>query len=210
MRSCWITWQTISPLPQCLWLLNLAGWRLNLEQLLPIKICDQCLARLLDKLKICLHYQSVYGHQTWQRGNLLNDSLPQSYLTLQLHGLRRSCDKLKPLHLHYHSAHDHQTWQVVKSPWWAPAHKVTWSFDHVILLDYVANWNNFISTTMVPFATKKGRMVSCYEWLPPAKLLDFSVMRSCKISWQTKTILLLSIAIKFGGLATYLEGLLPI
>ena len=41
-----------------------------------------------DKLKIYLNYQSVYGHQTRQDGELL---------------------------------------------WWAPVHKVTWLFDHLVL-----------------------------------------------------------------------------
>ena len=51
-------------------------------------VSDVIKSRSLDKLKTFLHYQSVYGHLTWQDGNL---------------------------------------------PWWAPAQKITWPFDHVVL-----------------------------------------------------------------------------
>ena len=31
---------------------------------------DEIMSRSRDKLKTYLHYQSAYGHQTWQKGNL--------------------------------------------------------------------------------------------------------------------------------------------
>ena len=36
-------------------------------------------------------------------------------------------------HLYYQSAYGHQVLQDGNLPWWALAHKVTWSFDHVAL-----------------------------------------------------------------------------
>ena len=33
-------------------------------------VSDVIKSRSLDKLKTFLHYQSVYGHLTWQDGNL--------------------------------------------------------------------------------------------------------------------------------------------
>ena len=49
----------------------------------------------------------------------------------------KSRDKLKKLYLVYQGAYGHQTWQDGNLPWWTPAHKVTWLFDHVILRDNV-------------------------------------------------------------------------
>ena len=43
----------------------------------------------------------------------------------------------KALHLYYQSAYDYQTWEDDNLPWWAPTHKVTLLFDHVILQDHV-------------------------------------------------------------------------
>ena len=53
--------------------------------------------------------------------------------SLWSHGLPRPHGKLKSLHLHYHSAYGHQTWQDGNLSSWAPAHKVTWPVDHMVL-----------------------------------------------------------------------------
>ena len=50
----------------------------------------------------------------------------------------RSRDKLKT-YFQYQSAYDHQSRQDRNLSWWASAHKVTWSFDHVVLQDHVTN-----------------------------------------------------------------------
>ena len=62
----------------------------------------------------------------------LMGSCLQSHITLWSH-IVRSCDKLKSVYLHYHSAYGYQTWQDGNLPWWAPAHKVTWLFDRMVL-----------------------------------------------------------------------------
>ena len=59
----------------------------------------------------------------------------------------------------YHSVYDHQTWQDGKLPWLAPTHKVTQTFDHLVLQDHMTNQNYYISTT-------------CNEEFPLIKLHD--------------------------------------
>ena len=55
-------------------------------------------------------------------------------------------------------------------------------------------------------ATKRVRVVTYHEGLPPIKSHDFLIM------WQTKNIATtrVSMATNFDGMVTYLEGLLPI
>ena len=65
-------------------------------------------------------------------------------------------DKLKRSNLYYQSGYDNQIWQDGNLPKWAPTHKVTWPFDHVVLPDHMTNWNHYISTIAVPMATKLG------------------------------------------------------
>ena len=47
----------------------------------------------LESLYLC--YQSVYGHETWQDGNLPYLSCPWFYMALYSRGLVRSRDNLK-------------------------------------------------------------------------------------------------------------------
>ena len=74
-------------------------------------------------------------------------SYSQSHMTPWSSGHARWLDKLKHLHLHYHSTYGHQTWQDDDLPWWAPTHKITSPFNHVVLQDNVTNSNCYISTT---------------------------------------------------------------
>ena len=46
-----------------------------------------------------------------------------------------------------------------------------------------------VSNTIVPMVTKLGRIVTNLEWLPPIKLFEPLMTWSCKIMWQTKTII---------------------
>ena len=73
---------------------------------------DVIMSRSRDKLKTYLHYQSAYGHQTWQDANL-PWWVPAHKITWSFWSLAhvRSRDKLKSLYLYYHGANDHQTWQ---------------------------------------------------------------------------------------------------
>ena len=61
-------------------------------------------------------------------------------------------------------------------------------------------------------ATKRVRVVTYHEGLPPIKSHDFLIMWSCEIKWQTKSMSTtrVSMATNFDGMVTYLEGLLPI
>ena len=55
-------------------------------------------------------------------------------------GLARSFDRLKPLYLHRNYAMTIKLGRVVTS-WGSPTHKVTWSFNHVVLQDHLSNQN---------------------------------------------------------------------
>ena len=63
--------------------------------------------------------------------------------------------KTEPIYLHYHNAYGHKTRQDGDWPWASSTHKVWWSY--VVLQDYVTNWNDYISITTMPRATKLGR-----------------------------------------------------
>ena len=65
--------------------------------------------------------------------------LPIKLLDRFIMGLARSHDKLKSLYLHNHSVYSHQTWKHGDLTYGAPCHKVTWSFDHVVLQNHVLN-----------------------------------------------------------------------
>ena len=71
--------------------------------------------------------------------------------------------------------------------WWAPAYKVAWPFDHVVLRDHVTNWNDYISTIRVPMPTKLGKIVTYLDGLLSMKLHGPLITWSCEIKWQTKT-----------------------
>ena len=70
-----MTWKkpVIFPLPQCLWLPNLAGWWIALSGFYTqyySALYSRGLARSRDKLKtFYLYYQSTYGHENWHDGD---------------------------------------------------------------------------------------------------------------------------------------------
>ena len=65
----------------------------------------------------------------------------------------------------------------------------------------------------MPLATRLGRMVPYLKRLPPIKLLNPLVTRSCLITWQTKNIIYLLLqnlqATKLDRVVTYYEELPP-
>ena len=65
----------------------------------------------------------------------------------------------------------------------APTDKVSWPCDPVAPVYHVTNQKHRVAV-----ATKLGRIVVYLELLP-IKLLDPLVMWSCKITWQSKTII---------------------
>ena len=67
-------------------------------------------------------------------------------MTLWSRGLWRSSDKLKSLYLHYQSAYGYHTWQESNLPCWTLAYKIAWSFDYVVLRNYITNYH----TTTLP------------------------------------------------------------
>ena len=86
--SCKIAWQTktiLSPLPQCLWPPNMAGWWLTLSGSHPPSystLWSRDPVRLRDKLKpLYFHYHNPCGHQTWQVVDLPWGSYPYSHMT---------------------------------------------------------------------------------------------------------------------------------
>ena len=82
-----------------------------------------------------LHFHMTYDHQIWQTGisrgvhwNETNEAGAGDVIT--------SRSNLK----HYISTirvSGYQTWQNGNVPWGVPAHKVTWSFAHVVLWDHM-------------------------------------------------------------------------
>ena len=76
-----------------------------------------------------------------------------------------------------------QTWKSGDLPWKIPIVVVTWTFNHVVLFDYVTNWKLYIfyNFTTISIATKLDKV----EELPLTKLFDPSIMqffeRSCNI-----------------------------
>ena len=95
----------------------------------------------------------------------------------------------KTIILRYHNAYGQQTWQDGGLFWGAPAHKVTWPFDYVILRNHMTNWNRYISTTTTPIATKLGRVVTYVKGILPKKSHCSWVTYFCEITWQFKTYL---------------------
>ena len=66
----------------------------------------------------------------------------------------------------------------------------------------------------MPMATVLSRVVACNEELPLKKLHDLSMTWACKLAWQIKYAYIStytrSMAIKYGKVVTYRQGLLPI
>ena len=77
-------------------------------------------------------------------------------------------------------------------------------FYHVVFWDYMVHLNHYIliqwfwkmpwqtkiiSPTKVPMATKLGRIVAYPDGLLPIQSPEALIMLSCKITWQTKTII---------------------
>ena len=86
--------------------------------------------------------------------------------------LASSDNKLKPLCLHYGSAYGHNTWQDCDYSWRIPIRKFTQRSDNIVLQSHVTNENYYMSTTRVPVATKRDRMVAHIDRLLPVKLHD--------------------------------------
>ena len=142
---CKITWHTKtirSPLPQCSWSPNLAGWWLTMGGSHNyVTLWSHGLARSYGELKPlsplpeCLWPLNMVG---WRL--TLMTFYPKSFSTFWSRGFAAiSRDKLKPLCLHFHSVFGHQTWQHGDLPWGAFTHKVTWPYDFVFLQDRIAN-----------------------------------------------------------------------
>ena len=114
---------------------NLSIWR--------IKVVSSAFSRFVGK-NLASRY--IYSNETNQAGT--TDDI-----------LSKSRDKLKTYFL-YQSLYGHQTWQGSNLPWWALAHKVTGTFNYMVLQCHITNWNHYISTSTVSMATKLGRIVT--------------------------------------------------
>ena len=86
-----------------------------------------------------LFYKS-YDHRIWLAGTSTGfDSSETNQTGAGDVITSRSRGKLKTLYLHYQGLYGYQTWPDGNLPWWAPAHKVKWPFDHVVLWNHVTN-----------------------------------------------------------------------
>ena len=119
----------------------------------------------------------------------LRGSYLWTHMDLQSHGLARSRDKLKPLYLYYQNGYSQETWQDGDISWGALTHKVIWLSDHVVLQDQVTSLKHHIFTAAVAMATKVGKIVIYLEGLLATKLHISRVTWSCKIMWQTRSII---------------------
>ena len=86
-----------------------------------------------------------------------------------------------------HDTYGYKTWQDGDLPLLHFAHKVKWTYNHVVLWDHMTNQKHMSTTTMHK-ATKHGRMMAYLEWFLPIKSHDCIIMWSCKITWQTNII----------------------
>ena len=69
----------------------------------------------------------------------------------------------------------------------ASTHKVTWSYNHVVLRVHATNWKH-ISTTTMPLAIKLGKMLTCLEWLLPNKSHEHNTTCSCKVTRKIRSV----------------------
>ena len=120
------------------------------------------LVRSSDKLKtLYLYYQSVYGYQSCQNGNLpwwataCQATWSFGHTDLQNRVTNQN---------HYIS-----TTRVQDSglPGAASAHNVTRPFGHTVLQDHMTILNHYISSSTELIATKLDRMVTYLQWLLP-------------------------------------------
>ena len=128
-----------------------------------------------------LYYYTSYS-QIWQDGDSPYEGFPpiNSYDPL----ITWSCEVTwqTKTNFHYQGDFDYQTWQDGNLHWWAPAQKVTWNFDHIVLQVYVTNWNHYISITTVPMAIKLGKMMTYFEVLLSMISHDALITRPLEIS----------------------------
>ena len=93
-------------------------------------------------------------------------------------------DQLKPFYLRHHSVYGHQSGRI------ATYHELAIKLHdphHVVFQDHVTKQNHYISTAMLPLATK---LVASY----PEALLSKNwhgswVTWSCEVTWQSKTVI---------------------
>ena len=100
--------------------------------------------------------------------------LTESQMSLLSRGLTKTIDKLKKSHLFYNNVYSHQTWLCgdMQWGWGAPTHKVTKSFNHMVLWGYVTNQMCRISTCTRLMTAKHHKVVTYHEKLPPIKLCN--------------------------------------
>ena len=129
-------------------------------------------------------------------------------MTLWSGDLLKSPDKLKQLYHHYHGAYGHETWYSRDILCEAPNHKVIWCFDHVAC---TVTWQKSFFHNQIAYCYKLGRMVPYLDEFPPIKSHHPLITWSCKITWQTKTIistLPVSVATKLARMVIFLDRLL--
>ena len=141
----------------------------------------------LQPLKtLYLHYHNVYGHQTWQGGDLPWGALTHkatwplgNNVVLQNHVMnwKQNISTARvPMATKLGRMVTYLGGIVsIKSR----VSQVTWSCG----IMWLTNENYYISTTTMPRVTKFGRMVTYLALLSPVKPHDPLVTWSCKITW---------------------------
>lgn len=108
-----------------------------------------------------LTWEALTHKVTWP----LSQVILQDYLNTSL--------KLKTLYLHYRIAYGKRTWSDHDIQQEDPMPKVTWFFNHVVLLVYSINKLSYVSTCTSSMTTFHDKVVT-YNWcLPPIKNITF-------------------------------------
>ena len=145
-KSCEVMWQTknkISPLPQCLWPLNLAAclFVIKLDMTNKKQNVSSSARSMATKLGWVVIYDEgkpcMKSHDpliTWSR------------------------DKLKIKYFLFYKSYGHQETCQGGDLWWgSPSHEVAWTSNYVSTWGYVTNWRQNIFPSASPTANKLGR-----------------------------------------------------
>lgn len=134
-----------------------------------------------------LHWQSLWRPNIAVWWFNLRGSVPKSRMTLELRELERSLYKLKTLYLHDYSVCCQQIWQRGDLQWRSPAHKVTWSFQHIVLWSHLIYYICYASFCTRWMKSMHGTVVSYCEGLLSITKSNTSYLHLQRRWWFTMT-----------------------
>ena len=158
----------------------------HLDGLLPIKAHDLLITWSCDITWQAKTIISSLSQHTTKIGRMV--TYLEGHTMLQSRGFAKSFDKRKSLYVYYQSTYGYQTWQNGDILWEASNHKVILRFDHVLFQSHVIEKSLYIHNQS-GYPYKIGRMLTYLDEFLPIKSHHPLITWSCKITWQTKTIL---------------------